>query len=251
MGCQLAWAVECLFLLTLYIHTVNSEVKEERKWSSLLNDVTVEDLAAVDEKDPRRDKLIVELFHASIRNDNAEFVAEVLAQYGYRPAYQVTLGLAVIYGRLEIVQSLVNHGADVKRLVENGFTLLDTAVILGRADVAECLLEMGVGSEMWNVGRSTLLHAAAANGDRRMVELLLAMGQWGVNERDEDGYTPLHSVAASRIERDTKELADHQEELNAEARNPLPTLRELFDGAGTAEVLLAAGANWRAKGGTS
>src|SRR5690606_28348352 len=100
------------------------------------------------------------------------------------------LSLAVLKGRLDVVELLLEKGAD-----RNGYKYyspLIVAVCNGQLDMAKLLLEKGADTEYTDSPpKTTALHEAVALKNIDMVNLLLEFGA-EVNAQDQDGRTPLH-----------------------------------------------------------
>jgi ankyrin repeat protein len=101
---------------------------------------------------------------------------ELIAAYshdGWTP-----LHLACFFGQPELVQTLIERGADVNARSKNGAKNMPLhAAAAGRnLDAVRLLLEHGAGVNASQEGGWTALHAAAQNGDVEMVRLLIAAG---------------------------------------------------------------------------
>lgn len=106
------------------------------------------------------------------------------------------LWYATLSGRAEVVQLLVDHGAnpDVQEQVAQS-SPLDTAASLGHIGVVEVLLEAGADVEIASP-TGTPLHSAAYSQHADIADLLLRHGA-DVNAADANDVTPLHLAAAS------------------------------------------------------
>lgn len=156
---------------------------------------------------------------------------------------------AVLYNHLSVLEAMVAHGADPNVELENKLSLLDYAVVLGRVEIAGWLLEARVGSRMTPRRISTPLHLAAFHGHRQMAELMLAKGPWSANEQGgELGWTPLHTLAQNHPSMRDDAVKWHARAvlegamLDWELPQP-PVMGVQPDVSGTAQVLLAAGAD--------
>src|SRR5580698_1123559 len=97
-------------------------------------------------------------------------------------------------GEAEIVEYLIRAGADVNaRHAEGQSTPLDYAVLMNRFEVVEILLDHGAQASATNKGL-TALHLAARGGETRIAKLLIAHGA-DVNARDDGGSTPIEEAA--------------------------------------------------------
>ncbi|HXH65947.1 MAG TPA: ankyrin repeat domain-containing protein [Candidatus Limnocylindrales bacterium] len=114
------------------------------------------------------------------------------------------VALAAFLGRLEVVQYLAAHGADINSAATNGsgYNALTGAVTSGHTAVAQWLLEHGANANYrYSTGYSPLL-TAAANGHVDIAQLLLAHGA-DPHATTNDGKSPL----SLSIERNHPEVA--------------------------------------------
>lgn len=129
--------------------------------------------------------------------------------------------LAVYYGKREIVQSLIDHGADLDihsaaasgkadRLAlligadpasvnthsGDGWTPLALASYFGQREAARLLIASGadVHARSKSAEQNMPLHAAVAGKRHALVELLIESGA-DINAQDGSGRTPLHLAA--------------------------------------------------------
>ena len=133
----------------------------------------------------------------------------------------------------EIIELLINNGANVNAKYGNGRTPLDNAILFNRTETADILRKHGGKTADWfNADKS--IHTAASGGNieavkqhiaagtdvsakakyrrtplhyaatKEIVELLIAKGG-DVNAKDKDGGTPLH-YAAGRGRKEVVEL---------------------------------------------
>jgi len=88
------------------------------------------------------------------------------------------LGLAAYLGHREVVEFLLDKGADVNERGRNPgrFTALTGAVASGHHDVARILLKAGADPNVSYEGGFTPVLEAASHGDVPMLELLVAHG---------------------------------------------------------------------------
>lgn len=93
----------------------------------------------------------------------------------------------------ELVKLLLDKGAEIDRADKIGTTTLIMATVVGSHDVAKLLLDRGADVEKANINHTTPLMVAVQFNHAKMVELLLNNG---ADVRHGDGYgsTPMQSA---------------------------------------------------------
>lgn len=104
----------------------------------------------------------------------------------------------------EVVQALIEQGADVNVRTPDGETILHQNVFGGKVEIVELLLAAGADFNAKNLDGETPLFIAAYKGWKEIAGLLLAKGA-DVNARDNANKTPLHT-AASQGKKEVVEL---------------------------------------------
>lgn len=96
------------------------------------------------------------------------------------------------WGRLEIVNLLLDHGADINAVSHNHFAAspLLGAIPSRKIEVARLLLKRGANVNCCGEEGGSPLHEAAGSGQLNFAELLLAHGA-NINAKDDKGKTPL------------------------------------------------------------
>jgi len=119
------------------------------------------------------------------------------------------LGLASFFGRKDVVEYLLEQGAEVNATSHNRMKVmpLHSAVAHRHVGIAEVLLTHGANVNIAQQDGFTPLHEAAQNGQEEMAALLLAHGA-NVDATKDDGQTPLaiaraegHDVVADLLRR--------------------------------------------------
>jgi ankyrin repeat protein len=102
------------------------------------------------------------------------------------------LGLAVFFGHLDTVKSLLDHGADIDQKSNNlqKVSPLNSAVAAGHLEIARLLIQRGADVNAPQQAGYTPLIAAAAAGQVEMVKNLLSAGA-DPSARLDDGRTAL------------------------------------------------------------
>jgi ankyrin repeat protein len=102
-------------------------------------------------------------------------------------------------GYLEIVQVLINHGADVNKKDRYGSPPLNDASICGHLDIVKELIKNGASINGRDTNGETPLHVASTRGYSEIVlELFRSAERYDlsieslVNDRGYKGWTPLH-----------------------------------------------------------
>jgi len=86
------------------------------------------------------------------------------------------LWIAALQGHNDVVQKLVQHGADVNACTHDGRSALYAAAYRGHAKVVETLLKAGADPSMKNSDASTPVHMACYEGHSSVVDVFLQAG---------------------------------------------------------------------------
>uniref|UniRef100_A0A914CHA7 Uncharacterized protein n=1 Tax=Acrobeloides nanus TaxID=290746 RepID=A0A914CHA7_9BILA len=129
-------------------------------------------------------------------------------------------------GYLDVVQWLVEHGADVNVKSNNGETVLHSAAQWGSLAVVQWLVEHGADVNVKSNDGRTVLHSAA-QGSLDVVQWLVEHGA-DVNVKSNDGRTVLHSAAQGSLDV-VQWLVEHGADVNAtdiDGKTPLNLAKE-------------------------
>lgn len=127
------------------------------------------------------------------------------------------LHLASSKGHIEIVEFLLNHGADTELEIFNGDTPLLVAARYaryGQYETLKTLLEHGAKVNHKDETGRTALHDAAMYSGKEVINLLISYGA-DVNAGDEDHCTPLHQAAMLNNIEAAKALVEHGADIFA------------------------------------
>jgi ankyrin repeat protein len=115
------------------------------------------------------------------------------------------LGLATFFGHREVVDFLLEHGADVHLAAQNAqrVTALHAAVARRNLEIVQMLLQRGADPNARQEKGFAPLHEAAANGEEAIAHLLVEHGAQ-VDARTDDGKTP-YDLANERGHRQVAE----------------------------------------------
>ncbi|CCT65374.1 related to ankyrin [Fusarium fujikuroi IMI 58289] len=187
---DLVWAMECWAFKFLFISKINM-----RSYSSeLYLDI---------DSDRRR---IVKALIASGANPH------MLGYEGNTP-----LHLAAISGDWDIVQMLLDRGADIRTSNENGHIPLVLAIRNQRRTAYMKLLELGT-VDMCGENRRTALVEAASVGDLTLVETLIQQGAT-VDSSDDTGQTALMEASKRGDPQIVKLLLEKKADVNRKDHN--------------------------------
>ncbi len=126
----------------------------------------------------------------------------------YAPDGFFPLALASYFGHEDIVDYLLNNGADVQQTAKNAqrINALHAASANRNLDICRMLIERGIDANAKQEGGFTPLQAAAQNGQLELVELLLGHGA-DASAKNDKGQTALdiarenkHPEVAERLE---------------------------------------------------
>ncbi len=112
-------------------------------------------------------------------------------------AIDIPLLAAVLKGKIDFIEDLVDQGANVDaKTLKRGITSLHWAAHHGKLDVVKCLVELGADTETEEDDGRTPLHLAAYSGHLDVVKCLVELGA-DKDVTTDDGSTPLHIAAYS------------------------------------------------------
>ncbi|CAH0002529.1 unnamed protein product [Clonostachys byssicola] len=156
------------------------------------------------------------------------------------------LCLAALHGRGEIVQQLLNYGADVNAPTSNysDETVLERALAGGQIEIAQQLIEHATNSNTSNRRHESALYQAVARGFGHIVKQLLDLG--AKPNVSGDRGTALHEAVNGGHEGMIQQLIDHGADIDAhsKAHKGTPLCAAVYaDHSEIVRLLLQNGAN--------
>ena len=156
---------------------------------------------------------------------------------------------AVITGHTNLVEWLINKGADVNATDPTGMTPLHKAAVFDRVECAEALIAAGADisalGKKYGALRLMPIHLAAEEGQNPMVKCLLSHGvDFNSGTEGANRITPLHFAAAKGRTAVVETLIISGADINAcdfARKTPLTWAIE-SDQQATADILRKAGA---------
>ena len=118
---------------------------------------------------------------------------------------ETPLHIAARNGHMDVVQLLIDTGADPKRADRDGWTPLKLAAEHGHEDVLEFFLDKGGDPQEVYRNWTTPLHWAASRGHKAVVQLLLDRGA-DANTADDEKMIPLHWAMDGKCNNDVLHL---------------------------------------------
>ena len=122
--------------------------------------------------------------------------------------------VAAFYGYPEVLEILLENGANVDTVDTSLRTALFVAAYQGYDDCCHVLMEHGASPFAEDVNGDTALHAAAAAGNDHVISFFLqneATAEELLARRNHSGNTPLHVAVLSGMEQSVATLASAEE----------------------------------------
>lgn len=158
----------------------------------------------------------------------------------------IDLHEAIKSNHLDLVKRSIDQGINIDDKIGGGReSSLFLAVRYHRKDIVEFLVQCGADVNLKNEKDRTLLHEAIRKGRYDIVHVLLSVPSLKLNERSKSGKTPLHLAVITRKRDVVKALLDRGANPNVKCSNGRSPLHwaAINGDRETADLLLAAGAS--------
>ena len=185
--------------------------------------------------------------HAAIAKREVETALELLQhgadKYVLDSQSRSPLHSASYLGYLDLVEILLKSGVDIN-LRNTGETPLAVSLLRGNFEVVQFLVERGANVHQRDMNGWTLLHRAAGYGDIDIVRFLLNL-ELGVQARGSDQETPLMLASAGGHVEVSRFLIEHQADVASAADEGWTSLHIAADygHADVVQLLLEYGAD--------
>jgi ankyrin repeat protein len=120
---------------------------------------------------------------------------EIDTSYFMHSDNDYNLAMAATKGNIEVVKLLIDRGANVNAILEDGITPLINAARAGHVNICALLIEKGADVDIKPASGQTALSTSAKYGKLKTAEFLIKKGAT-VDARDFFGRTPLMYAAA-------------------------------------------------------
>lgn len=152
---------------------------------------------------------------------------------------------AVTFGDITKLRSAVQSGARVEDRGSHGETALEMAVRLNRPEMIDELLNLGADLNATNHRENTVLHEVVKKENTELIDFLLSKEGIDLDVRNASGKTVLHILTASGKRSIVKKLLEHGACTNIKSNDGRTPLHwaAIHGDIETAKLLLAHGAN--------
>ena len=158
------------------------------------------------------------------------------------------LHYASFHGHNEVVELLINRGAEIESVDNIGCTALHRAALRGHMKIAKLLVETGADiNKKKALGEFSLFYAVGSNR-KKLTENLISQGA-DVNIKEGDGQAPLHLAAALGHREIAERLITNGADKNVKRRYDITPLHYAAAGGhkSVVELFIEKGANLNIK----
>jgi ankyrin repeat protein len=126
--------------------------------------------------------------------------------YRRKDTKKTPLHHAVTYRKIEVVEFLIEHGADVNAIDWTGMTPLHIAAVMNRIAEAKALVRAGANVEAADKFGDRPLHSAALHGQIGMIDYLVLEANAIRDKRNIENLTPAELALKERKPEAAKRL---------------------------------------------
>ncbi|KAI1208947.1 ankyrin repeat-containing domain protein [Annulohypoxylon truncatum] len=138
---------------------------------------------------------------------NAEDMSRIISARAGKKM-KAALNYAAVAGNVDLVESLIDLGADVDVIESDGHTALCRVAMLNNADMVRCLLDNGAKVDYSRKDGRQPLHDACAWGASKAIELLLERNAVA-DQLDRDKMPPISVAATWGLLRGIRQMIPH------------------------------------------
>lgn len=174
-------------------------------------------------------------------------VASYLVQYGSNPndvyiddkskAHNLLMD-AVVASNTNFSLLLIEKGANLSYVDDEGVTVITQAAYQGQFEIVEALLAKGANPSIPNKEGINALIAAASEGHKEIVDILLASNKVDINAQDKDGTNALMAAAVRGHKEVINQLVTKGANVNAQNVDGHTALMFAYNGKNQVETLL-------------
>lgn len=141
------------------------------------------------------------VLHGAVYESNLEII-QTLIQFGANVnaennCYLTPLHIAIMRNNLSAIKLLISKGADAsKKIGRREETILNFATAKSDFETVQCLISLGASINLTDITGTSPLHIAAKEGKLSILELLWANSSCCINLKDKNNWTMLHWAAS-------------------------------------------------------
>jgi len=127
------------------------------------------------------------------------------------------LHLAAQYGNVDIVNKLIENGADINIKDKYGSTALRWAIVGDNKDIALLLIKKGIDFKIKDESGHTALDIAVRKNKYDIAHILINKGA-DIDNRNDKGYTPLHAAILFNHYKIAELLIENGADVNSQGK---------------------------------